>query len=265
MRLIGKIFLTFILLIIITVVLGLGYLGFIPGLSTLFGSDKPRDLGVTYTETDKSDARAKSQIEYVEMSAASANTAGFELIGSRPVTAEFTSAQVTALMNNRPWKYWPYKNVQLKFNADGSAEISGIFDKSKLSGYGAKIGAPPEALEFVSKFLPSNPVFYVKMKASLVDNKVAIFEPQSFQIGRASLPVSMFLSMAPSLIKDAYAIDIGGMAGELSKVENKRALIINYINQRLALMSGFFAKSASFAENKLIFDGTLPEKESTIR
>lgn len=40
------------LLIVISIVGVLGYFGFIPGVSKIFGSDQPRDLGVTYSYAD---------------------------------------------------------------------------------------------------------------------------------------------------------------------------------------------------------------------
>jgi len=264
MKFIGKLFLIIFLLVIILPILGLGYLGFIPGLSSIFGTNKPRNLRVQWTEEDRTSARGKSQIEYVILSANEGGETGFQTSGSRPVSTEFSSAEASALMNNRPWRNWPYKDVQVKFNADGSGEISGVLLKDRLPAYGAKIGAPKGTIEFAMKFLPANPVFYLKMKASLKDNKVEVFEPQVFEIGRMKLPVSMFLSLVPGrLVKEAWAVD--NMAKELSKVQNKRALIIEFINERLSLITGFFANSASFAENKLIFDGTLPEVEATER
>ena len=176
-----------------------------------------------------------------------------------------TSAEASSLMNNRPWKYFPYSDVQVKFNADGSAEMSGIILKNRIPGYGAFIGLPKEALNFAMKFLPVNPVFYLKMKASLSNNQVAIFEPQAFEIGRVPLPVSAFLSLAPNMLPEVYAVDVAGMAGELAKVSNKKALIISYINSRLSQTKGFYAKSAYFSAGKLFFDGSLAEKESTVR
>lgn len=265
MGFLGKACLTFFLLTILVPILAAGYFGLIPGLSSLFGSDKPRDLGITYTETDRTAARAKSQIEYVALPAGMTIPGGWQTSGSREVNTEFSAAEITALMNNRPWKYYPYKNVQVKFNADGSGEISGILIKSRVPQYGASFGAPNEAIEFINRFLPTEPVFYVKGKASLANNQVALFEPQVFEIGRVPMPLEMILSFAPELVKPAYALDIGGMTSELSKVQNKRALIIEFINSRLANIPGFYAKSARFAENKLIFEGTLPEKEATVQ
>jgi len=261
-----KLFLIFLLILILVPVFILGYLGLLPGLSALLGTNKPRDLGIKSTLTDLTSARGKSQIVYEVLPPETPPEKSREFSGSRPVKAEFSSAEVTALLNNRHWKYWPYENVQVKFNSDGSGEISGVLLKDLLPGYGAKIGAPKEAIDLAMKFLPANPVFYVKGKATLSDNKVSLFEPEKFEIGRLSLPVEMFLSLLPpALVKNVYAADTGDLAGELAKVQNKRALIINYINQRIAQLSGFYAKSAYFAENKLVFDGNLSEKEATVR
>ena len=44
---------------VLLVVLVLGYLGFMPGVSALFGSSTPKDLGVTYTAQDFASAHAK--------------------------------------------------------------------------------------------------------------------------------------------------------------------------------------------------------------
>ena len=253
-----------IFLFLIAAVLGLGYLGFIPGVSSLFGSDKPRNLGIAYIEADRISARGKSKIEYGELPSNVAPEVSIVLSGSREVKLELSSAEVLALMNNRPWKNYPYRDIQVKLNGDGSAEISGVFLKDKLAAYGAYLGAPKEAIDFAAKYLLANPVFYVKAKAALTDNKVSVFEPTAFELGRMPLPVSAFLAFRPSLVGRAYAQSTD-MIAELSKVENKRAFIVSFINQRLSRMTGFFAKSAYIAENKLVFDGTLPEKESTAR
>ena len=39
-----------LVIIVFGVVMVLGYLGFVPGLSSVFGSDKARDLGIEFTE-----------------------------------------------------------------------------------------------------------------------------------------------------------------------------------------------------------------------
>ncbi|OGD65168.1 hypothetical protein A2215_02460 [Candidatus Berkelbacteria bacterium RIFOXYA2_FULL_43_10] len=250
--------------IVLIVLLLLGYLGFIPGLSTLMGSNKPRDLGVTYTDADRQAARDRSQVEFQALPADTPDELSLQRIGSRPVTASFSSSEITALMNDRPYKYWPYKDVQIKFNADGTTEVSGALIKTRVPGYCAAIGIPKEMVAKIMHYLPSEPIYYVKGKASLVDNKVAIFEPEKFELGRMPLPVGMFLSKADSSMT-AYALDTNELSSDLSKASGKKAIIINYINDHLASIKGFFAKSAYSSEDKLNFDGNLNETELTTR
>lgn len=260
-----KVFLSILAVIIVAIVLFLGYLGFIPGVSAIFGSNKPRDLGVKYTEADRSSARAKSQIEYVALPADTPAEQSLVRTGSRPVNASFSSAEITALMNDRPFKYWPYKNVQMKFNADGSAEISGQLIKGRLPGYLAAIGVDKSVANNVIKYLPGNTVFYVKGKALLTDNKVSLLDPSRVEVGRMSIPVNLILSLDSNSSNAAYAADQSGIENELSSASGKKAAIISYINSHLAGIKGFFAKSASFSDNALNFDGNLNEKESAVK
>lgn len=220
---------------------------------------KPKDLGVRFTEADRASAREKSKIEYDVLPENTPDTESIQRSGSREIKAEFSSAEVTALMNNRPWRYWPYANVQVKLHSDGSAEIAGVLLKDKLPGYMAFIGAPKEAVEFVMKFFPANPSFYLNIVASVENNQVALFEPKGLELNGFPLPVGAFLSF----VKPVYAAD-SDMLSELSKVKNKKSLIIDFINRHLN-KKGFFAKKAYVAEDKLIFDGNLVEKEATLR
>jgi len=259
-----KLLLVILILIILIPVVFLGLLGFVPGFSILLGADKPRDLGIKYTQEDLKSIRSKSQVEYTILSGNPDPSQTRKFSGSRTLKADFTSAEITATMNNQPWKYWPYRNIQVKFNADGSGEISGILIKGVVPGYASAIGIPAEAVNFAMKYLPADPVFYVKLKGALSNNKVSVFEPQKFEIGRMPMPLGVFLSMGgPNLIQAVYAQDIGEMTQELSKVKDKKTLIISYINGRLSSAFGsFYEKEAYGGENKLFFDGTLPQKIS---
>lgn len=254
-----------ILLFIIVPVFVLGYLGFIPGISSLFGSNKPRDLGIKYTEEDRASARGKTQVTYADLPSETPASSSIQLSGSRPVSFEMSSAEASALMNNRPWRFFPYKDVQVKFNADGSGEISGILVKDKVPCYAEYIGIPKEAVEAVMKALPADPVFYLKMTASLKDNQVETFAPGRFEIGRMALPINTLLASFKPVLKKVYAAAMTDLVNEASKVKDKRSLIISYINSRLSSHPGFFAKNARASENKLIFEGTLPEKEAVVR
>jgi len=227
----------------------------------LFFNVSPRDLGIRWTQADHKSGRAKSQIKYETTTEKVAAAQAWQTFGERKVDTTFTSEEISAIMNNKPGAYYPYKDVQVKFNGDGSGEISGRLIKNRLPLYGATFAAPQVAVDFVMKFLPPDPVFYLKGRASLVDNQVGIFEPQRFEIGRIPMPLGLILATVPSLVPQAQAMDLAGMAQELSKVDNKRALIIGFINSRLGMIEGFYAKKAHFTDNKLIYEGTLPEKE----
>ena len=267
MKLIGRLFLFVFLFSIAAIIFGLGYMGYIPAIAKLLGTNKPKDLGIRYTEKDRIEAHAKSGVQYGILPASTSDELSIQRFGKHEVDMIRTSVQATAMMNNRPWKFWPYQNVQVKFNSDGSAEVSGGLNKAVVPSYAAAIGIPKVAVEFAMKLLPPSPVFYLKMKGSLVDNKVGIFEPQVFELNRIPLPVSAFLSFnRPHIIKEVDAQLSADLLTDLAKVKNKRELIISYINDRLAGYSSFFyAKEARIEENKLIFKGILPDREATVR
>ena len=259
----GKITLIIISVIVISIILFIGFLGYIPGFSTILGANKPRDLGIKFTENDKTSARAKSQLIYGILPDNNSPEMSIRRSGSRKINTTFNSAELTSLMNNRPWKYWPIEKVQLRINADGSAELSGVVINEKLKGYAAAIGVPAKASEIITKFLPKNPAFYVKAKTSLTENKVSEFDVQSVYLGKIPLPVNTLLAkFAPELIKSVFAEDF---VSELSKYEGKKEAIINFINERLSKVPGFYAKKAYFKDGKLHYDGTLSEKEDMVK
>ncbi|MFA5742865.1 MAG: hypothetical protein WCX77_00990 [Candidatus Paceibacterota bacterium] len=266
MKKIVKILLIIILLLAAAVLCFFAYLGYVPGLSSVFGADKARDLGIKYTQADLASARAKSQIVYEALPAGTLDSQSLQRSGSRPVDAVFTSVEASALMNDRPFKYWPYEDVQVKFNADGSAEVSGKLVKSRLPGYCAAIGLPKEVAQAAVKFLPPDPVFYLKGKAALTENTLSIFEPQALEVGRLPVSLGMVLSSLDfNLADEVYAAPAESLSSELSKTSNKKAWIINYINQRIASIKGFYAKEAKFGDNQFIFNGNLSQTESTAR
>jgi len=157
----------------------------------------------------------------------------------------------------------------VKFNSDGSAEVSGGLNKAVVPNYATAIGIPKVAVEFAMKLLPPNPVFYLKMKASLKDNKVDAFDPRIFELNRIPMPIDRFLAFSKTrfhLVKPVNAQLSLDLVTDLSKVKNKWGLIVGYINDRLSgYGSFFFAKEARFEENKLIYKGTLADQEATVR
>lgn len=255
-----KVWLVILVVIILVPVIFFALAGYIPGLSALFGTTKPRDLGVTYTEEDKNSAIKKSGATYGELPSSTADNSSIQFVGSHEINTSWSSAEVTALLNQRPWKYWPISKVQLRINQDNTVEMSGVVNAEKLRGYGAGIGVPSVVVDRVS-LLPSEAAFYLKGSGSLTENKVSSFDISSAQLGRLTIPTSVLLSYQ-GIIDRAYAEDV---VSELSKYSGKKGYVVDFINEKLAWVRGFFAKRAEFKNGTLEFEGSVPDEELTAR
>lgn len=129
--------------VILILILIVGYLGFIPGLSDLMGSG-PKDLGVRYTQADYQSALAKMPGQINKNTEYACFTCTYKSSGSIPVNTAFTQEELTAFINHLNSKKGPLKNAQLRLNADGSVELSGrgteglistpIYAKGRLVG-----------------------------------------------------------------------------------------------------------------------------------
>jgi len=266
MKLFKKIFIMISLIVALVYLFVASSLGYIPVVSKWLGTDKPKDLGIRYTAEDKASARAKSQLEYLELPADTPVEESIVRKGSRPVTTSWSSAEMTALLNDRPWKYWPINNVQLKINDDGTAELSGILNKEKFGNYATAIGIPATIAKSAATFMPANSAFYVRAKTSLENNEVKDFDLQSITYGKIKIPASMILSYnSNKMISSADAASATDPFSDVVKFGSKKEAIINFINDRLSLITGFFAKTAYFKDGKLNFDGTLSQSEATVR
>src|SRR3989344_934809 len=91
---------------------------------------KPKNLGANYSQKDLQQFTQKSG---VTTSALPANApAGKTIIfsGSHPVDQSFSGPELTAALNNRhnDYAYFPFRNVQIRINSDGSVEGSGTIN-----------------------------------------------------------------------------------------------------------------------------------------
>lgn len=247
---------------VVVVVLVLGWFGFVPGLSSIMGTNKAIDLGVTYTEEDLKSAIAKSGATYEAISGDPAANESISFSGSHEVNTSWTSAEMTALSNDRPWKYYPIKDVQIRINPDNTAEMSGVFSEKKLEGYATAIGTPQEVVDRLN-LLPAEAAFYIKGTMALSENQVSKFDITSAKLNRLPVPPGILLSVNTEIVNRAYAAD--AVTDELQKYSGKRQAIVDFINQKLAWVAGFYAKSAKFNDGKLEFDGSLPDKEISSR
>jgi len=184
-----------ILFLAIIIVLVLGYLGFVPGLSSIFGSDKPKDLGIVAGEQDLASVQAKVNTQYATITSADPSTS-YALSGSKQLDTTFTDKELTALMaqHEKMWKYYPISSAQVRFNADGTAELSGILRTDRIYGYAAATGIPAEQVKSwldKVKILVANPPIYLKGRVE-VNNGVMSGELSELQIGRLSIPSNLY-------------------------------------------------------------------------
>lgn len=235
-----------VLLIILGGVLYIGYLGFIPGLSSLFGSDKPRDLGVKFTTEDYQKTIEKTGLQVLtetKTSEAMAPKDTMVLAGSHEVKTSFSGVDLTALITSHQdnWIYYPVSDVQVQIDNDGVTQISGMLKVDRLAGYAEATGANSGAIEAVkSKFnlLPSSIPFYISAKASAT-NGIASVNFSEVELGRMDVPKSL--------------------------IDDHQADISNFFTQQINAFPGFACKSVIFTNGNLEFDGTVSDSIKTYK
>jgi hypothetical protein len=232
-----------ILIIIIAGVLYLGYLGFIPVLASIFGTDKPRDLGVKYTQEDykTADAKAMVKIETVETSLTAKE--GLKCIGNKPVSNSFSGEELSAVANihSGNWKYYPATDIQIKLNEDGSGALSALLHFERLPGYSQATGMNYGAIEKVLGMLHLKPKpmpIYLVGKAT-VSNGMVDLKVSKAEIGRFGIPSSF---------PEKYSKGVN-----------------SFFSQQVNAFPGFYVDSADFKGGKLNFKGTMPEKIITAK
>lgn len=195
MKKVLKILLKIIIPILIIIII-FGYLGFVPIISDILGTNKPKDLGVKFTEKDFESARKKTGVTYEVLKGDIKPEESLKYSGKRSVKMELTSSELTALIYERKWKYYPFKKWTVKINEDDTVETSGQiisnklidalksfgidleklslfnYDKFLVSGVFGSLQNPQierfySLLNQISRFVKSNPSFYIKGKAKI--------------------------------------------------------------------------------------------------
>ena len=223
--------------LVIVVVLVLGYLGFVPGVSNIFGSNKPRDLGVTYTAADYASAHARNGTTHTVLPAGSVPNIIFS--GSHPVNTVYTQAEINALINNRQWSNYPLKNCQLKINPDNTVEFSGTLITDRLKGYetALNLGDMSAILDYL-KYLPGDPAFYAKGTVEVENGQVVNTDITEFKLGNITLT---------------------------NQVQDNLQGITNDVYSEIAAYPGFSITTLKFSNGEVQFVGTLPDSARTIQ
>lgn len=178
-------------LVLVSVVLILGYLGLVPILSDLMGSNKGRDLGIKFTTADYDSARSKLGFTLSPGPSNAPPEDSYKISGFKPVTATLTSAELTALVNKlaEKWKYCPLDGAQIRINSDGSLEVQGTLLLDRFEGFAQAIKMPDSILVKISDVLAAtktNPSFYMKCSFSITEGAAQSVINQ-IQIGKVDI------------------------------------------------------------------------------
>jgi hypothetical protein len=223
--------------IVVLVILALGFFGLFPGVSTLLGANKPKDLGVKYTQADLDAGRAMTGVSLQEQPTVKSLT--FD--GSKSISGEYSDQTITAMINGAKYKYYPLSNTQLRINPDGTVEASGVINISKVGQWsldlGAQEGLVAKAKSYIGIVSPS-PSFYLKGAMSVTNNQISL--------NLTEAKVSRFT--APKSIIDQY-----------------QGPLADFVEERMANVPGLQVRSAKFESGKLLLDANYPAVEKSAR
>ena len=209
------------LILVVLIVGGLSYIGFMPFLSGFVA--KQVDLGVKADPT---------LVTAFETKYGKPNGTGKVNLNIDLSSKEITSVFAVWGMRN---KYFPLHDVQVRFNPDGTGEASGFlkiatgitFAKT-LRYSNSDIDKGKEYIKYISGDLP----FYAKGTGGMKNNVLSI-NPTTLQVGRVTVPQS---------ITEPLFVVVGDM-----------------IERRISQIGGADIKEASFKTGKFHLDGTVPE------
>lgn len=186
------------LIIIVTPILVLGFFGFMPGISSLMGTNKPKNLGVSYTAADYASYQQKTGAQFLDSATAPQSTTdpGSKEIFTNPkqMDVNLTQEEITAMLNSTGWALMPIKNAQVRLG-NNTVEISGNLDASAISSFAKSIGGAGYSQSDIDTAtswakLLGNPPIYIKANASITNNVLDLSVTEA-KVGFLSIPASV--------------------------------------------------------------------------
>jgi hypothetical protein len=229
-----------VLSIVVILVLVAGYFGFMPGVSNLFGSNQPRDLGVKYTAADYASAHAKNGTTHTIITSSTSPENSIKFSGSHPVNTTYTQSEFNAEINNRQWEYYPLEKCQLRINPDNTVEFSGILKIDRLKDYLTAMRVGDDNMNVITDYLkmvPTDPAIYVKGSLEIEDSRIIKSQVMEFKVGNLALT---------------------------GQIQEKMPEIVNAAYAQINAYPGLTVKTLKFANGKVQFEGTLPDSARTI-
>lgn len=228
-------------LILLTIILAgfLGYIGYLPQVAKILGTDRPRDLGIKVTEEIKKKALKKINVEQKKMVDSSDPSLSISYIGQHEVKEDFSGEELTAIANNSKWIYYPVANIQILISGN-KMEITGLLKTERIIGYVIATGGSKYNIgNILLKIrLPKGTIpFYLAGTGSGKENKV-LLKIEKLEIGRLSIPNNW--------------------------VKDNIKYIEIFAEERIKFVRGLEIKSATLENDQFKFSGKLPDLEGTI-
>ncbi|MCX6726461.1 MAG: hypothetical protein NTY75_01445 [Candidatus Shapirobacteria bacterium] len=221
-------------IIFLVLIFGLGYFGF-----RYLTSGSPRDLGIKYTEADRVAAYTNNGVEGIAITPSQDNQSGIKYEGQKEIKTSFSSAEISALNNSVKWVNYPVSNIQIKINADGTGEASGVLNVRKILSWISFTHSIKEIEAKVDEYhIGFNPPFYLKGSVSVINNKVTLI-PQTIEVGRITIPQNL--------------------------VNENIKPITGFVEDRLNAIPNLHIRSLNLDGGKVNLDATYPEKEFTVQ
>ncbi len=177
--------------LVLAVILVLGWLGLMPGVSKVIGP-KPRDLGVEVT--------VDAAYEAAEAHNMPTTPSDLEAILADPEAAkrfdtQLTSAQLSSLLavGQDDIPAWPIRFTQINVTGECTAEASGVIRGASIQTFLDFLGVSgSDSNTFLTKVpIPSGAPFYVSGSCSVSNNTVSLAVSEA-QVGRFTVPNSWY-------------------------------------------------------------------------
>lgn len=204
------------------IILVIGYYGFIPGLSGLMGANTPRDLGITYTQDNVERANGKLGVTYAELPPNTPDSGSLVMENYGRISVGFSDTELTALFNDHAdnWGNYLMDDIQVRFNPDGTTELSGKIKTGRLRGFAESKGYDVTVLDRPElNYIKSEPSLYIKGDLTIIDGVVSA-DVEQVQIGRLDLPADQVELVEEFLVYYTQ------------KVADPPNLLINYFDTR---------------------------------
>ena len=176
---------------------------FILAGAVIFYLLQPKTLGIRFTAADLESAKSKIKVTTVPLPTNSPIDQTLIVSGSHPVDTSFTSEELSALADNRhkDYAYFPFRNVQIRVNNDGSVEGGATVNYQDAVNYLVSLGvSASDIAEGAAKFKIPNASLPVYLKVSgSVENNQSTIDVHQAKIANIGIPQNYITDYSPAL------------------------------------------------------------------